>query len=455
MEGFGRRLWARKRNRLRMSTPIADAPLSPAMVRRAVVASTIGNGLEWFDFLIYAFFSSTIAQVFFPAQDRLLSLILTWSTFAVGFVVRPFGGVLIGMYADRAGRQKALSLLILMMAGGTLILGLTPGYATIGLAAPLLVVASRLLQGLSVGGEFASATAMLVEYAPPGRKMFYGSFQMSSQALAVALAAGFAAVLTAAFEPATLVAWGWRIPFLLGALVGPIGFYIRSRVAESPEFVRLVEHRPQRERVGFGVLLARHPAPVFCGIGAIVCGTAGVYLWNTYLPGYVMGTLHLPLTVPLTGAAICAAINVFLAVAIGRLADRVGPWRVFLPAVAAAGIAAIPLFSFILAQPSREHLFAVQLVASLIQVCIAAPLPGLLAGLFPTAVRSTGMAISYNASVAIFGGTAPLTVTWLSGLTGSRMVPAYYLTAAAVLSLVMVLSFRERPSAVAVPAEQT
>jgi MHS family proline/betaine transporter-like MFS transporter len=166
-------------------------------------------------------------------------------------------------------------------------------------------------------------------------------------------------------------------------------------------------------------------------------------------------TVHLPLTAPLVGAAICAVINVFLTVAIGRLADRVGPWRVFLPAVAAAGIAAVPLFTFILAEPSRLHLFAVQLTASLIQAFIAAPIPGLLAGLFPTAVRSTGMAVAYNASVAIFGGTAPLTVTWLSGVTGSRMIPAYYLTAAAVLSLVLVLSFRERRPAVAVPAEQT
>ena len=439
----------------RMSSPTADIPLSRSMVRRAVLASTIGNGLEWFDFLIYGFFSGTIAKVFFPAQDPLLALILTWSTFAVGFVVRPFGGILIGMYADRAGRQKALSLLILMMAAGTLILGATPGYVTIGIAAPLLVVLSRLLQGLSVGGEFASATAMLVEYAPPGRKMFYGSFQMCSQAFAVALAAGFAAALTAALAPSALTAWGWRVPFLLGALVGPIGFYIRSRVAESPEFVRLAEHMPRRERVGFAVLLARHPAPVFCGIGAIVCGTASVYLWNTYLPGYVTRTVHLPLTVPLVGAAICAAINVFLIVAIGRLADRVGPWRVFLPAVAAAGIAAVPLFTFILAEPSRPHLFAVQLTASLIQAFMAAPIPGLLAGLFPTAVRSTGMAVAYNASVAIFGGTAPLTVTWLSGLTGSRMIPAYYLTVAAVLSLVMVLSFRDRQPAIAVPAAQT
>lgn len=437
----------------RRSMPGQDTPLSPAMVRRAVLSSTIGNGLEWFDFLIYGFFASIISQVFFPSENRLVSLILTWGTFAVSFVVRPFGGILLGMYADRAGRRKALSLLILMMALGTVILGVTPGYATIGLAAPLLIVASRLLQGLSVGGEFASATAMLVEYAPPGRKMLYGSFQMSSQAMAVALAAGFAFLLTTALPSGDLARWGWRIPFLLGGLVGPIGFYIRRRVAESPEFVRLAEHMPPRERSHLRMLLARHPASVFCGIGAIVYGTASVYLWNIYLPGYAKQTLHLVSAVPLLAAAVGGAINVFLCIGVGRLADRVGGWRVFLPAVALSGGAAIPLFSFVLAQPTRLHLFAAQLIASLLQAFIAAPIPALLAGLFPTAVRSTGMALSYNASVAIFGGMAPLTVTWLTGLTGSRMIPAYYLAAAAVVSIAMVLTFRERRPVIAVLAE--
>lgn len=430
-----------------------DIPLSPAMIRRAVVASTIGNGLEWFDFLIYGFFARIISQVFFPSDNHTLSLVLTWSTFAVSFVVRPFGGILIGMYADRAGRQKALTLVILMMALGTVILGLTPGYATIGLAAPLLIVASRLLQGLSVGGEFASATAMLFEYAPPGRKMFYGSFQMCSQAFAVALSAGFAWLLTSTLPAADLANWGWRIPFLLGVLVGPIGFYIRRRVAESPEFTRLAEHMPRRERTAISVVLSQHSAQVLCAIGAIVYGTAGVYLWNIYLPGYVVQTVHLPPAAPLLGAAICGTINIFLTVGVGALADRIGGWRVWFPGVALAGIAAVPLFSFILAQPSRLHLFEVQLAASVIQAFIAAPIPGLLAGMFPTLVRSTGMALSYNASVAIFGGMAPLTVTWLTELTQSRMVAAYYLAGAAALSILMVLTFRERRQAAAVPAE--
>jgi MHS family proline/betaine transporter-like MFS transporter len=428
-------------------------PLSPAMIRRAVVASTIGNGLEWFDFLIYGSLAGVISQVFFPAGDPLVSLILTWGTFGVGFVVRPLGGVLLGMYADRRGRRKALSLLILLMAAGTAGLGLTPGYATIGLAAPALVLVSRVLQGLSVGGEFASATAMLVEYAPARKKMFYGSFQMCSQAMALGLSAAFAWGVSRAFTPAGLAEWGWRIPFLAGGLVGPIGFYIRRRVAESPEFTALVERLPTRQRTPLRRLLALHARPVLCAIGVIVCGTASVYLWNIYLPVYVVRTLHLPSTTPLLGAAVCGALNVVLVVAIGALADRVGGWRVFLPAVAVAGAMSVPLFSFLLSAPSLGHLFAIQVLANIVFAFMAAPIPGLLAAMFPTAVRSTGMAVAYNLSVALFGGLAPLTVTWLTGLTGSRLTPAWYLTGAAALTLALVAAFRERPAAVVVPAE--
>ena len=199
----------------------ASNGLSPSMVRRAIFASVLGNGLEWFDFLIYGYFAKIIAQVFFPGGSGFVSIMLTLATFAVGFIVRPIGGILLGIYADRAGRRKALSLLIISMAASTLLMGLTPGYASIGIAAPLLVVLARLLQGLSVGGQFATASAMLVEYAPPHKKMFYGSFNMSAQAFALLLSSGVGYLLTTQLTHEQLVAWGWRLPFLFGALAGP------------------------------------------------------------------------------------------------------------------------------------------------------------------------------------------------------------------------------------------
>ncbi len=420
-----------------------NPPTDAAMLRRAVLASVIGNGLEWFDFLIYGFFATVIADVFFPARNAELSLILTFATFGIGFIVRPFGGVLIGLYADYVGRQAALSLLILLMAIGTVMLGLVPGYATIGIAAPILVIIARVLQGLSVGGEFASATAMLVEYAPATRRHYFGAFQMVSQSFAVALASGMGYVLTSFLSPVALNSWGWRVPFLLGGLVGPVGFYIRRKVADAPEFVAAREQaRHEAVRPPLREVLVDHGGLVLCAIGTIVCGTAATYLWNSYLPVYVVRTLHLPLAAPLAGIAICGLINMVVNPAAGALADRVGPYRVFFPAVIVAGIVTYPLFAFVVAHPSRLNLFGVQVVATLVLGAIAGPIPGLMGGFFPARVRSTALAISYNVSVTLFGGLAPLTVQWLSGVTGSRFIPAYYLVGAAALSLFLVAGFR-------------
>ncbi len=420
------------------------AALSPADIRRAVLASVIGNALEWFDFLIYGSFAAVIGAVFFPSSDPTLSQILVFATFGVGFVVRPFGGILIGMYADRAGRQRALSLLIVLMAAGTVALGLTPSYASIGIGAPIIIVAARILQGISVGGEFASATAMLVEYAPPSRKLFYGSFQMVSQSFAVTFAAGCAFLLTALLSPAHLHAWGWRLPFLLGGLVGPIGFYIRRRVAESPEFVRLRQTMPARQRAPIALLLGHHLPRVLCAIGVILAGTASTYLWNFYLPVYATHTLGLPATAPLLGVVAGGLLGMIINPLSGKLADRVGAYAVFLPPVILAGVLALPMFAFIVGHPTRLNLFALQVGATLVLGWMAGPMPGLLAGMFPTEVRSTGMALSYNVSVTLFGGLAPFTVTFITRLTHSSMSPAYYLTAAAALSLILVLGFRPR-----------
>ena len=225
------------------------------------MASTIGNGFEWFDFMMYGFFAGIISRVFFPSHDAFASLMLTYASFAIGFLVRPFGGLMLGAFADRVGRQRALSLLIVMMAFGTLVLAVTPGYATIGIAAPIIVTAGRALQGLSTGGEFGSATAMLVEYAPPGKKSFYGSFQMCSQAFGTLVAAVAAYLLTTSVPHAALQGWVWRLPFLAGALIGPMGFYIRRRVAESPEFEALRRQRHGIERAPIRVVLTRHAAP--------------------------------------------------------------------------------------------------------------------------------------------------------------------------------------------------
>jgi MFS family permease len=419
-----------------MAVTAQSSGLSPRALRRAVLASVIGNGLEWFDFLSYAYFASTIARVFFPLEDRTASLLLTLGVFAAGFLVRPIGGVLLGLYADRAGRKRALTLLIGLMALGTLLIALTPGYGTIGLAAPALVILARIIQGLSVGGEFGSAAAMLTEYAPPGRRMFFGSFQMASQGVALLLSSGFGYVLTKTLDHDALIDWGWRVPFLFGALIGPVGLYIRHSVDESPEFLRWqAAQRASRQPMPAARLTA---APVICGIGVIAVGTALNYLWHSYAPTYVVEQLHLPISAALGGSTVAGLVAIVAYPASGWLADRVGAFRLFYPVVLAFAAAAYPLYAYVAAAPSVERLFVAQIVSTLFLSLMSGPHPGMLAGLFPTATRSTGIALSYNIAVTLFGGLAPVTVTWLISVSGDAMMPAYYQIMAAALSLVLV-----------------
>lgn len=413
-------------------------PVSRSQVRRAVLASVIGNGLEWFDFLIYGYFAKTISQVFFPVGNGFWSLTLTLATFAIGFVVRPLGGIVIGACADRYGRRKTLSLLILLMALSTLMMGLTPGYATLGIAAPILVLFARILQGLSVGGEFATAAAMLTEYAPPGRKMFFGSFQMTSQAVALLLSSMCAFLLTTHLSHDALLSWGWRVPFLIGALVGPIGFYIRHKVAESPEFEHLRERLGHAPRQSLRVFFRERGDAALCAMGVIIVGAATNYLWHSYMPLYVEHQLHLPLKNALFGTAVSGLIGIAGYPLAGRLADRFGAYRLFFPVTIVWVCAAYPLFAWVLAAPTPERVFAAQMMATVVLSLMSGAHPGMLTQLFPTATRSTGVALSYNVAVTLFGGLAPLTVSTLIDVTGSRLVPAWYLIFAGIVSLLLV-----------------
>jgi MFS transporter, MHS family, proline/betaine transporter len=413
------------------------AQVDARMRRRVVLASILGNGLEWFDFVSYGYFASIIAKVFFPAGSD-LALMLTYATFAIGFVVRPIGGIVLGAYADRHGRRQALSLLIVMMAFGTLTLGLTPAYASIGILAPIIVVLGRVVQGISIGGEFGSATALLVEYAPPNRRMMYGSFQMSSQALGRVLATSIGLPVLLLFPPATVQDGAWRIPFLIGSLIGPVGFYVRYQLAESPEFEKLLAHKADAVRAPVREVLRHHWLQVISAIGLTVIGTSLTYIWNTYLPTYVVEQLHLPLWQGILGVAVTSAIGIGTCVLGGFLADVYGPYRIFFLFTAISALISYPMLAYVLAAPGFGRLFLAQFVVLTVFGLLQGSGPGLLAGLFPVSVRSTGMAISYNVGVTVFGGFAPLTVTWLIAATGNKLMPAFYIIAAATLSIVVV-----------------
>ncbi|HEX7388840.1 MAG TPA: MFS transporter [Acidiphilium sp.] len=423
-------------------TETAPSPLTidigSAEIRRAVLASIIGNGMEWFDFIVIGSFIHFISIAFFPAASPGVSILRTLGAFAAGFVVRPFGGILLGLYADRAGRRKALALLIVVMAFGTLLVGITPSYRQIGIAAPVIFVFARVLQGLSVGGEFASAASMLVEYAPAGKRMFYGSFEMASQGFALLVGSLLAFSLARYLPHAAMRSWGWRVPFILGAFIGPVGYYIRHHVAESPVLRRLQEHHDLMPRDRFAPYFARHKAALLCGIGVIVVGAALNFLWHGYMPLYVTRHLHLPLYVALFGNSASGLIAVIGYPLAGKLADRVGAYRVFFPVVIAFSIAAYPLYHFVVSDPTIPRLVTAQIIASLFLTLMSGPHPGMLTDLFPARVRATGVAISYNVAVTCFGGLAPLAVTWLIQVTKSDFVPAGFQIGAAVISLIVV-----------------
>ena len=426
-----------------MDASVAVPATTPRQLWRAVIASIIGNGLEWYDFVLYGFFAAAISNTFFPSSNHFLSLMLSLATFAIGFLVRPLGGVLLGIYADHFGRKQALTLLILAMAGSTVAVGVIPGYDTIGIAAPILIVIARLVQGLSVGGEFASATAMLVEYAPENRKMFYGSLQMVSQSVAVTLAsfAGFITAVSLSHDALMVGAGASR----------SCSAYLSDPSASTSA---AAWRNCQRTRCWLSARASRTPArrcarccnviwtAVLSGIGLIVVGTAATYLWNTYLPLYVTRQLHMPMESALIGVTICGVISACLIPLIGRLADRVGAYRVYLTAVVIFGLVSWPLFAYVTQHPDRTRLIEAQIVANIILAFMAAGIPGMIARLFPTAVRSTGMAVAYNVAVTLFGGLSPLTVTWMIAHFDSRMMPAVYLIIAAIISLVMVSATR-------------
>ncbi|GAC1338994.1 MAG: citrate-proton symporter [Beijerinckiaceae bacterium] len=406
-----------------------------------VIASVIGNALEWYDFIVYGIFAATIARLFFPASATATPLLAALALFGIGFVARPFGGIFFGIYADRYGRRAALSLVILLMGVGTMLLAAAPTYAAIGFGAPLVILAARLIQGFSVGGEFGSATTMIIEFAPPGRRGLYGSFQMASQALAFVFGGLSAFVLTTSLQPDALDAWGWRVPFLLGALIGPLGIYLRRRIDESPEFMRL-QTEAKRVPAPFMAVLQSHKHEVTAAFCVIVLGTSALYVLAIYLPLFATQSLGVPARNAQMGV-ICANLTIaVLTPFAGHLSDRFGRRTIILPAVLIfCGL--LPLMMHrLIADPSAFNFFSTQMLAIVVAFMFG-PAAALVTEIFPVHVRSTGVSIAYNLAVALFGGFAPFLNVWLVARTGNSMAPVYYVLVCGAIGLGGLLSIRE------------
>ncbi|WP_432486721.1 MFS transporter [Kineococcus sp. SYSU DK018] len=426
-----------------MSTsPVSATPAAPPPARRpsgrlVVAAATIGNAMEWFDMAIYAMFAGVIARQFFASSDPALALVATWATFGVSFLIRPLGAVVLGSYADRRGRKAALVLTIRLMVVGTAMIAVLPTYDAIGVAAPMLLLLARLVQGFSAGGEFGAATAYLVEAGTRNRGL-RGSFQFASQGLATLMAATFATVLTGTLDQDSLDSWGWRVPFFFGLLVGPLGWFLRRHVPESPELVREPSARtPLRE------LLSSQKAGLLIAVGLIAVSTSLNFVIQ-YMPTYAIGTLGVPDTIAFASTMLTGAILTFLTPWIGHLSDRVGRVRLMLPAAGGIFVAVVPLFVLANAVPEFAVLAGVMIALGVLKAWYFGALPTLMADCFPPATRASGLSISYNVGVAAFGGFTPLVVAWLTDSTGSPLAPGWYLMVLAMVSAGALLAARTR-----------
>jgi MHS family proline/betaine transporter-like MFS transporter len=395
---------------------------------RAVTAASIGNAFEWFDFIIYGFFAMMIAKLFFPTGNETASLLLTFASFGVTFVMRPFGAVVLGNIADRHGRKTALTLTISMMMAGTAITAFAPTYSSIGILAPIMIIGARMIQGFSAGGEFGSATVFLAEQNPT-RRGFYASWQFAGQGLSAVLATGFGAVLNSVLTAEQIELWGWRIPFLFGLLIGPVGYYIRRHVDETLEFQSAQKiSAPLRETLTCG------KTRLLVALGTIVLLTVAAYM-AVYMPTYAVRELGLPPAGGFLAGLLAGAIQIVIVPAAGALSDRFGRLPIAAAAVVAILISVHPLFAWLVARPTIGSLLFVQAVIGVFVAAYAGPIPALICELFPIYVRTTAVSTSYSLAVAIFGGSAPFIIASLIDITGSSLVPGYYLMFAATVSL--------------------
>jgi MHS family proline/betaine transporter-like MFS transporter len=396
---------------------------------RAVAAASIGNAFEWFDFIIYGFFAVLIARLFFPAASETASLLLAFASFGVTFVMRPFGAVVLGHLADRHGRKAGMTLSISMMMAGTAITAFAPTYTFVGIFAPIMVAAARMMQGFSAGGEFGSATVFLAEQNPE-RRGLYASWQLAGQGLSTVLATGFGAALSGALTAEQMRMWGWRIPFLFGLLIGPIGYYIRRHIDETLEFRSAqTASAPLRETFSWG------KTRLLVAVGTIVLVTVAAYT-AVYMPTYAIRELGLPPVGGFLATMLAGAIQVVMIPLVGALSDRLGRLPIATVATIAILITAYPLFAWLVAAPTIESLLCVEAILGVFVAAYAGAIPALMSELFPTHVRTTAVSTSYSVTVAIFGGFAPFIIAWLIDVTGSNLAPSYYLMFAAAISLI-------------------
>jgi len=412
--------------------------LSPAERRqkiRTVFRVASGNFLEMYDFMIFGYFSAAIGRAYFPAQSAFASLMFSLATFAVGFLVRPLGAIFLGAYIDHIGRRRGLLVTLGLMSVGTLTIALVPGYETIGLFAPILVVLGRLCQGFSAGVELGGVSVYLAEIATPGHKGFYVSWQSGSQQVAVVFAGVLGYTLSNLLAPEALVAWGWRIPLLIGCLIIPFIFLIRRTLEETPEFAAR-KHHPTASEVYAGML--GHARLIVTGVAMVLMTTVSFYTITAYTPTFGKEILRLTQSDALLVTLCVGLSNLFWLPIMGAVSDRIGRRPVLIAFAATAVLTAYPAMAWLAVAPSFSKLLIVELWFSFMYAGYNGAMVVYLTEIVPVAVRTAGFSLAYSLATTI-GGSTPVIVTALIHATGNRAMPGAWLSVAAAVALVATL----------------
>jgi MFS transporter, MHS family, proline/betaine transporter len=418
----------------------AQADVAATTRRGAIAAAVIGNWLEFFDFTVYGFFAVLIGKLFFPSSDSTTSLLLSVATFAVGFFTRPLGSVVLGIYADRKGRKSALNLTIMLMALGTGLIAIAPTYAQIGVAAPLLIVCARLVQGFSQGGEFGAATSTLLEQGDVSRRGFRSSWQLATQGGAALMGSGFAALLSNMLAKDALESWGWRLPFFAGMLIGPVGMYLRRRLSDDVPGAS----RHGIERGVLRELFGKHARTVLLLTLMVMGGTVSTYILTFYMPTYAIHSLGVSMKLSTFVGVAAGGVTLVVCPLFGWLSDRIRSRR--LPIFIGRGGLVVLLFPAFWLMNHHPTLSVIMPLTALMLVFYSlgsATGYALMCESFPRHVRATGISIAYALSVTIFGGTSQLVATWLVQQTGSKLAPAAYVAVCVLVSLVAVAMLPE------------
>jgi len=408
-----------------------------------VVAGCVGNVLEWYDFALYGFFAPVIAKLFFPSDDQITGLLATFGIFAVGFLMRPVGAVIFGILGDKLGRKKALEISVVMMAVPTTLIGVLPTYESVGILAPILLTIIRLIQGVSVGGEFTGSISYVVEHAPfpPGRRGFYSSWAVFSLLGGILLGSAIASIVTGVFTDAQVQSFGWRLPFLLGLVIGLIGLYLRAGLDESPVFKKMKEAGELSKRPIIDAF-KYHWKEILIVIGATCVGSVNFYMIFVYLTTFLSTETHVDLSTALEINTVSMIILMVITPIMGFFSDKIGRKPLLIGGCIIIAIFSYPLFVEFTKGNALHDLLS-QIVFAVGLAMVFGPFGAMMVELFPAKIRMSAVSIGYNLGFAVFGGTAPFVATYLIDITGDKLSPSYYLILAALISLIVFVKIKE------------